>query len=115
MEKILTCLGGQSLLQAVQSRRLIHEDPTGKIWAWVLGDDLIGIDTRIYDYEDTKLSTYKHWKNLREILEDDLRNAGYTSYLAIVDDPVKFRWCEWWGFETTYLTLGQVEILIKDL
>ncbi len=115
MEKILTCLDGPSLLQAIQSRKLIHEDASGKIWAWLLADEFVGIDTRIYDYEDTKLSTYRHWKNLRHILEEDLRAAGYTYYLAVVDDPVKYRWCEWWGFESTLVNLGQIELMIKDL
>ncbi len=114
MEKILTFLDGPSLLQAIQSRNLIYEDETCKIWAWTLGD-FIGIDTRIYDYEDTKLSTYKHWKYLRSVLEEDLRAAGHKVYLTVVDDAVKFRWCEWWGFETAYVTLGEAELMIKEI
>lgn len=114
MEKILTFLDGPSLTQAIQSRSLIYEDETCKIWAWALGD-FIGIDTRIYDYEDTKLSTYKHWKRLREVLENDIRKAGHKVYFTTVDDPVKFRWCEWWGMETTYVTLGTVELMIKEV
>ena len=106
MEKILTFLDGPSLSQAIQSRKLVAEDETCKIWAWTLGD-FIGIDTRIYDYEDTKLSTYKHWKYLRA--------AGYNVYLTVVDSAVKFRWCEWWGFETTYVTLGEAELMIKEI
>jgi len=114
VEKILTFLDGPSLSQAIQSRNLVYEDETCKIWAWTLGD-FIGIDTRIYDYEDTKLSTYKHWKYLRAILEEDLRAAGHKVYLTVVDDAVKFRWCEWWGFETTYVTLGEAELMIKEI
>ena len=77
--------------------------------------DFIGIDTRIYDYEDTKLSTYKHWKRIRDIVEGDLRKAGHKVYLSVVDSHVKFRWCEWWGLETTYITMGDIELMIKEL
>jgi hypothetical protein len=110
----LTYLDGPSLSQAIQSRNLIYSDDTCKIWSWKLGE-FVGIDTRMYDYEDTKFSTYKHWKNLKTVLEDDLRANKHSCYLSVVDSQTKFRWCEWWGFETTYIVLGEIELMIKVL
>lgn len=107
-------MDGPYLSLAIQNRKKAYEDDTCTIWYWNLGE-FIGIDTRIEVEGTPTLSNYKHWKKIMAILEDDLREANFEMYIACVDSVEKFRWCEWLGFESTYITMEPIELMFKEL
>ena len=61
-------------------------------------------------------STFKRWKQIQGVLEDNLRSRGFTEYYAMVDGFDKFRWCQFLGFKSAELMLtDEIELMVKEL
>jgi hypothetical protein len=109
----LTFLDGPSVSLAIQSRKKVYEDESGRIYIYMLGDDPI-IESRLD--ADFVLKNFKHWRVVQNELEEALRARGFKRYFALVDSYDKFRWCEWLGMHTTYVTYNDtIELMIKEL
>jgi hypothetical protein len=77
-------------------------------------EGFVGCDTELRG--PFTLSTYKYWRGIQKALEQDLRQLGVTEYFAIIDSPLKYRWCKFLGFDTAYIVIGnQMEILFKEV
>jgi len=100
------------LEQAMMGRKLIATDPTGSMYLWIF-DDMIFVDT--YLAGPFTLSTYKHWRKVRDELESQFKEKGIYEYFALVDTFEKFRWCEFLGFKAAEVTINdKIEVMVRN-
>jgi hypothetical protein len=108
----LTYLDGQLLSQVIQNRKRIASDETGDMYLYIF-DNMVFVDTNLVG--PFKLSTYKHWLSIRNALEKTFLDKGLFQYYALVDSQEKFRWCEFLGFKSANVLLGdKIELMVRN-
>lgn len=91
----------------------MYGDHTGALWLVTYNGIIIMESRPIGPFVN---STFKRWKQIQSVLEDNLRSRGFTEYYAMVDGFDKFRWCRFLGFKSAELMLSsEVELMVKEL
>lgn len=92
----------------------MYADETGEVSAFVYDGRLFG-HVELFVSEPS-LSDFKRWKSILKDFDNVLRERGIERYYTLVDSLEKFRWCEFLGLETTYVTINDnIELMVKEL